>query len=258
MLGLKWSAIVALSAVVTLGACEQIKDANRAGLQRDREIVRERQRISREIDALARGKATLAACIEARCRELNLDGMRLDDFSVINGLTHVTTLMMSRTNFDDLSDIKDLGHLKELHITSTDITDLEGLVYFPQLDVLHVEGTSPAVDKSPIAQLAGLSDLAMGNVGKGFDASFIQDMLLLEDLSISWHGSEADISVLRGHPTLKNVDIGGELPDDQSVLLTMPKLEAIMFYRADMLNDNVRDALNARGLLQLLPAVIVC
>lgn len=246
-----------VSAIVTLAACDKISEANQAGLARDREIVAQRQRIVTQTEQLARGKATLAECIATRCTTLNLDGQRLDDFSVVNTLNHVEALMVSRSNFDTLADIKDMTQLKELHISYTDVTDIALVTNFPALKVLHFEGGSSAVDKTPIAQLTGLTDLALSGVGDDFDASFIRNMPLLENLIIrGW--DTADLRPLRSHPSLRNVEIGGKLPADQTAILTMPKLEGIMFYRDDTLNDRMRTTLESRGLLRLVPPVPVC
>lgn len=243
--------LIVLIPILGVASCDHLRDANAAHL-------REQRAIEREAEALSRGEATLAACIANKCEVLNLDGMKLDNYSVINDLQHVDVLMASRTNFSDLNEIAGMQHLVELHITSANVTDLSGLKNFPMLRVLHVEGTRPDVDKAPIAQLLNLTDLRMGNLDDSIDASFIQNMSKLENLHISWHGTDADISVLNGHPTLRNVEIGGQLPADQLVLLSMPKLETILFWRAGSLDEGIRKSLEDRGLLRLIPVAPVC
>jgi hypothetical protein len=251
------SGIVAVSAMLTLAACEQIKDANQAGLDRDRQIVADRARVRTEAAQLALGEATLADCIATRCQTLNLDGQRLTDFSVVNDLDHVEALMVSRSNFDALADIQDMVQLKELHISYTDVRDLSLVSNFPSLTVLHFEGGAPEVDRSVVAQLTGLTDLALSNVDSDFDASFIRNMPRLENLIIrGW--DTIDLQPLRNHPSLKNVEFSGELPADQSILLTIPRLEGIMFYNERELDDAIRETLDSRGQLRRLPPVVVC
>lgn len=166
--------------------------------------------------------------------------------------------MVSGTSFDSLDDISGMHQLTELHISSTRVTDLTGLRNFPRLKLLHITGTRPEVDKSPIAQLTGLTDLAMGGLGEHFDASFIQNMPQLENLHISWYRADADISILKGHPSLRNIEIGGSLPANQSVLLTLPRLETIMFDAQETLSKKVRDELESRGVFRDTPVILLC
>ena len=236
--------------VLGLAACDQM-------LGGETDAQRTAREAEWQANMLIRGNAALEACIASQCKVLNIDGMRLEDFTVLNGLTHVTVLMASRTNFDNLNDISEMRQLKELHITSTSVADLTGLDHFPRLKVLHVDGLDPSVDISPVAQLTGLTDLAIGVLNVDDDASFIQRMRRLENLVIYWQG-EADISVLRGHPSLRNVDILGVLPDDQSALLTMPKLKAIMIDNAYSLDPDIREELERRGVYEEDLTVIVC
>lgn len=230
--------------VLSLVACDQVIEANDAA--------------AREADALAQGEVTLAACIESQCEVLDIDGMRLADYTVINGLTHVKVLMASRAGFDDLADIADMQQLIELHLTDTDITDLTGVQNFPRLKVLHFERMSAGVDISPIAQLTGLTELALSELTETSDVSFVKNMRRLENLKISWLRGEADISILRGHPSLRNVDIDGSLPADQSALLTMRKLESINFTYAYMLNIETREELKRLGVFDYFETIVVC
>ncbi|MBL1435684.1 MAG: hypothetical protein COB08_005745 [Rhodobacteraceae bacterium] len=240
--------------LLSLVACDQALEATDAA--------------TRDAEALTRGEARLAACIETQCELLDIDGMRLADYTVINGLTHVKVLMVSRTGLDDLADIADMQQLTELHITDTDITDLTGLQNFPKLKVLHFERMPAGVDISPIGQLARLTELALGNLGEGSNASFIKTLRRLERLKIRWVGVDADLSIFQNHPSLRTIDIYGTLPTDQSALLTMRKLESINFYsnvgsfgyrsNATTLNPDVREELELRGVFELIETMIVC
>ena len=231
--------------LLSLAACDQIIEANDAA--------------AREAEALARGEATLAACIESQCETLDIDGMRLADYTVINGLTHVKVLMASRTGFDDLVDIADMQQLTELHITDTNITDLTGLANFPKLKVLHFERMPEGVDISHIGQLNGLKELALGGLGEGSDASFIRTLRRLENLKITWVGVDADLSIFQNHPSLRIVAISGTLPAEQSALLTIRKLETIYFTGDNhTLDSEVRNKLESHILIRYVPPIAVC
>lgn len=240
--------------LLSLAACDQVIGANNAA--------------AHEAERLARGEATLATCIEVQCEVLDIDGMRLADYTVINSLTHVKVLMVSRTGLDDLADIAGMQQLTELHITDTDITDLTGLQNFPKLKVLHFERMPEGVDISHIGQLNGLKELALGSLGEESDASFIKTLRRLERLKIRWVGVDADLSIFQNHPSLRTVDIFGNLPADQSALLTMRRLESINFYSNDRnpnsfnngasLNPEIREELERRGVFQLRQLMTVC
>ena len=231
--------------LLSLAACDQIIEANDTA--------------AREAEALTRGEATLAACIESQCETLDIDGMRLADYAVINRLTHVKVLMASRTGFDDLAYIADMQQLTELHITDTGISDLTGLANFPKLKVLHFERMPAGVDISHIGQLTGLKELALGSLGEGSDASFIKTLRRLENLKIRWVGVDVDLSIFQNHPSLRTVDIYGSLPAEQSALLTMRKLESINFFsNRTGLNPEVLEELQRRDVYQFRLEMPVC
>ena len=217
----------------------------------------------RHAAALVEGQEALAACIETRCKTLNIDGMALEDYTVINDLSHVTVLMASRTTLDDLADISGMAQLKELHITNTEISDLGGLAAFPQLQVLHFQNLPNGVAIAPIGSLTNLTELALGSVSGQADLSFVQNLRRLEKLKLSWSGTVADFAFLRGHPALKVLDIDGGLPTDQSALLTLPRLESIfvmlgMGFGGAPLDAEVRQELERRGTFSYNEAIVVC
>jgi hypothetical protein len=134
-----------------------------------------------KFQARRRGMAELRKCIAQKCEVLNISGLSLRDYSVLNKLSHVTVLMASRSTFKDLEDISGMTQLKELHISSTSITSLDGLKYFPNLTLIHAENLSKSVDLAPISQLGGLTDLALGDLDSRDDAAFLQDLKRLEN-----------------------------------------------------------------------------
>jgi hypothetical protein len=210
---------------------------------------------------MADGKAALAQCIEVKCEVLDLHGLLLEDYSALNTLTHVTSLMVSLTSFSNLSDIADMTQLTELHMTHTDVSDLTGLGRFSNLRLLHASGLPVGADNTPISRLTGLTELALGGLNLPSEAAFIATMPHLENLIVSWRDEGDSIEFLRNHPSLKNIELGGQLPQDQTPLLALPQLEAILVGSPgapSRLNEDVGAQLKALGILTEIPPVLVC
>lgn len=216
------------------------------------------QQAEYEANRLVRGNDAIADCIATQCRTLNIDGMKLEDYAVINTMTHVTVLMASRTTLADLSDIQALTHLEELHISYSPISDLSGLENFTKLRLLHAEGLPDALNITPVGSLTNLRELALGNIGEGDDVSFIRNMRKLENLILHWRGVDADLSVLRNHPALRNIDLSGALPAEQDDLLKIPNLDAINLNGAFPVDPNVAEELKSRGVYEEMDVMIVC
>ena len=198
--------------------------------------------------ALERGAAVVAECAAVRCERLDLDGARLADFSVLNGMDHVTALMVSYSNFDDLADIAGMTQLTELHIGSTQVADLSGLSVFENLRLLHAQGLYTVEDFTPLHQMTGLSELAI-DVPEDGSIGYIAGLTQLETLSIL-SGTIGDLAPLAGHPSLRVLNIEAGVPEDTSALLSMPRLQEISlnFWAVD---DATRQALTDRGVAVL-------
>lgn len=222
---------------------------------------REERRLAYDAKLLDKGNTALSACIETRCTELDLDGMRLSDFTVLNELTHIKSLMVSRTNFDDLADISGMTQLEELHISNTDVMSLNGIGEFTNLYLLHAQslGAGPAIDASPIAALTGLTELAFGSLGSQEDAAFIKDLPVLENLVVAWSGEADNIGFLKDHKSLQRLEISGGLPMDQSALLSIPNLKSVTVLSGftRQLDAETLDALVVRGVV-MDELIVVC
>ena len=57
------------------------------------------------------GMEKVQSCIETRCSQLNLDGLSLADYGVLNDMDHLRVLMISFTDFADLTNISNLTEL---------------------------------------------------------------------------------------------------------------------------------------------------
>lgn len=213
----------------------------------------------REAQRYAEGEAAVAACQAIRCKQLDLDGNLLADFSVLNAMTHVEVLMVSRTNFVDLTDIAEMGQLLELHISNTGVNDLTGLSAFSNLDVLHMEGLREKPSLAPMASpaLTGLVELAL-TTEKEDSIAFIANMRSLKRLKFGW-GEIGSIRPLDGHPSLEKLSSDSDILSWQRGLLRIPRLRE--FYVGTgmrNLDDGIRQSLDERGVLAIAPPLVVC
>ena len=212
-----------------------------------------------EASKLERGEAAGDACIQTRCTRLNLDTLRLTDFSVLNEMSHVKALMVSRSNFVDLSDIAGMTQLQELHISYTSISDLSGLTVFSNLDLLHMEGLREKPSLEPLGSpaLRGLVELAL-STEKDDSIAFVSNMRSLKRLKFGW-GEIGNLRPLDGHPSLERLSTDADILQWQRGLLRMPRLKE--FYVGNgmrNLDNGIRDALEENDLLVYEPALVVC
>ena len=213
----------------------------------------------REAQRYAEGEAAVAACQATRCKQLDLDGNLLSDFSVLNAMSHVEVLMVSRTNFVDLNDIAEMGQLLELHISNTGVKDLTGLSAFSNLDVLHLEGLREKPSLAPMASpaLTGLVELAL-TTEKEDSIAFIANMRSLKRLKFGW-GEIGSIRPLDGHPSLEKLSSDSDILSWQRGLLRLPRLRE--FYVGNgmrNLDGGIRQSLDERGVLAFAPPILIC
>ncbi|MBU2993924.1 hypothetical protein Q4555_11175 [Octadecabacter sp. 1_MG-2023] len=210
-------------------------------------------------ERLLLGRTVIDDCVRSECGRLNLDSQLVEDYTPVAQMSHVTALMTSYTNFSNLSDIAAMSQLKELHIGVTQVSDLSGLSNFPNLRLLHAQGLS-VDDFSPIGQLRHLEELAIGANFVG-DLSFVQELRSLKDLNLD--GADVtSLAGLRNHPSIERLDfVDATLPDDFSVLRSLPKLRQISVSEWPLNEDQklVIDALRDTGVEVLVEALmIVC
>lgn len=189
--------------------------------------------------------AIIEQCRQVRCEVLNLDGAYVDDFTVLNDMTHVTALMVSSTNFDDLADIAGMTQLKELHMGFTAVTYLEGLAAFPQLELVHAHGLSNVVDMAPVFQMTDLRELSIDVPARG-GLGALSDLDQLEALFVMG-GTIDDLSPLRELASLQSLHIEAGLPEDVRPLLEISTLHDVTVHWWAV-NDVVRTALRWQGI----------
>ncbi|MEP3920667.1 hypothetical protein [Ascidiaceihabitans sp.] len=202
-----------------------------------------------------RGDRAVAACIEIECRTLNLDGSPLRDYTVLNGLKHVTVLMVSRTNFVHLDDIADMSHLTELHIRETQVTDLSGLVHFPKLKTLHVSLLHQGVDPAPIANLTSLVELAVtGREDETLD--YISSLQNLKNLRVDG-GQISGISPLLDLKALRQITLYSELPEDLFDLTKIKNIYSISLLDK-YLTPEFQSMFDNRSVVFVSEPIIIC
>ncbi|WP_341862255.1 leucine-rich repeat domain-containing protein [Gymnodinialimonas sp. 57CJ19] len=212
-------------------------------------------------DFTVNGQEALDTCVAQACETLMLDGLGLRDYSQINGLSHVTSLMVSYTDFSDLSAIADMAQLRELHMASAQVRDLSGLAALPNLELLHVQFNEPT-SHAPIAGLSGLRELAVG--GPDFnDLSFAANMHGLERLLITSSAPDLDLSTLGANRGLRTVEMHGADTLELAPLLALPNLRQVsLSYNGQAFGPAQTQAvlqLRARGVIvdveEILPPV---
>lgn len=203
----------------------------------------------------AQGAAIVADCVATQCTRLDLDGARLDDFTVLNDMTHVTALMVSFTNFESLGDISGMTQLTELHIGGTGVSDLSGLSGFQNLTLLHVQNLYDAPDLAPVYGLTGLRELAI-DVTNTDGIGYVANMRQLQTLMLM-SGRIDDLTPLRGHPSLRDLSIQAGTPEDDSALQAIPRLERLEMNWGEVDAETLR-VLEGRGVIYEEIALIVC
>ena len=243
------------SALVVAG-CDKI-------IEFDRKAVRENNLRKAELAAREKGQAALADCIEVKCERLDLDGFILDDFTVLNEMTHVKALMVSRSNFDDLEDIRDMSQLRELHISNTNVSDVSGLVQFPDLELLHAAylARGASIDVDVVAGLKKLEELALWRLDDIEEASVIHALPNLKRLVIDWKGEPETMDVFAGHRTLEKLDVRSHsLSIDQKGLLAIPNLKSFSYlgWGEVELDPEIKQQLELQGTVSTEVEIAMC
>jgi len=205
-----------------------------------------------------RAKARLDECIATQCATLDLDGLHLADYSQLAGLTHVTVLMISYTDFDDLSHIAGMTGLTELHIGSTKVRDLSGLAGFQNLRLLHAQG----LEVTDYAVLAALPRLNEMSVSVESTAQMAQVAAARGLRWLDMEGSrDFDLAPLAGHPGIEVLDLNESWNyEGLDALLSLPRLTTLSIEETVSDEDNATvEALETKGVEVIaLPIMIVC
>lgn len=205
---------------------------------------------------LGKGAERVVECREAMCSELRLSFASLEDYTVLNELTHVTTLDLWYNTFENLEDISSMQQLEELRIIATKIREVSEFANFENLTVLHIQSGSAEDVRPTLLQMPDLEEIAI-NLPNDGDISFVRGLPDLKSMSL-YGGEVSDLSPLIEHTNLSNLYFRSGLPSDLSVLLKMANLQTLSILDTIEQQDSsgVIEQLKANGtIVRLIPSV---
>lgn len=195
------------------------------------------------------GQEAADACVARACDTLIVDGLGLRDYAQIAAMDHVTSVMVTRTDFHSLTDIAGMTQLRGLHIGHTQVRDLSGLTAFANLEIVHMQGVgADALASARFPQ--GVRELAVGGPGLS-ELSVVNRTPNVQRLHVDTLAVGADLSALEGHRALHTVHLGDVGGMELAPLLAMPALrEVSLSLHPGAMNPaqaSVIAALRARG-----------
>lgn len=181
----------------------------------------------RNLQKLEKGALALNECQRSSCSELTLSFASLQDYSVLNEMTYVTSLILRYNTFENLEDIADMQQLTQLRIVATKIREVSLFADFENLTVLHIQSALAEDVRPTLLQMPDLKDIAI-NLPSDGDISFVRSLPNLENMFLlGGGGSISDLSSLRGHRNLRSLTLHLGLPEDLSSLLEIPNLQSL-------------------------------
>lgn len=173
----------------------------------------------------AYGQERVDECAATACATLNVDGYGLRDYGQVNAMSHVTSLMVSYTDFADLADIASMAQLSEIHLGHSNVSDLSGLAAFPNLTLVHMQSVSAEAVAS--AQFpSGVRELAVGGPGLA-DLSIVHRVPGLQRLHVDTFTTSVSLSALEGHRNLRTIHLGDIRGIELAPLLALPGLREV-------------------------------
>ena len=138
--------------------------------------------------------------------ELRLFDNRIDDLSMISGLTNLRTLNLSRNQISDLSPIAGLTALTTLNISHNQISDLAPLAGLTNLTTLILCGN----DISDLSPLSGLTNLNIFEAKDNhiYDLTPLESFVNLQEVLLD-NNRISDIGALTGLDNLRYVSLEG-------------------------------------------------
>ena len=137
---------------------------------------------------------------------LSLFDNRVDDLSMISGLTNLRTLNLSRNQISDLSPLAGLTALTTLNVSHNQLSDLTPLAGLTNLTTLIICGNSIS-DLSPLAGLTNLNVLEAGD-NQIYDLTPLESLVNLQELLLD-NNRFSNISALLGLENLRYVSLEG-------------------------------------------------
>lgn len=192
------------------------------------------------------------------CSELQLSFASLEDYTVLNEMTHVTALELRYNTFENLEDISSMQQLEELRITATKIREVSEFANFENLTVLQIQSALAEDVRPTLFQMPDLEEIAI-NLPNDGDISFVGGLPNLKSMSL-FGRQVSDLSPLTEHPNLSNLYFHSGLPSDLSVLLKMPNLQTLSIFDTIEQEDSsgVIEQLKANGIIvRLIQSVVI-
>ncbi|MCP4215011.1 MAG: GTP-binding protein [bacterium] len=146
---------------------------------------------------------------------LDLGGNQLPNVSFLEGLSNLTTLYLSSNQLTDISFVQGLSNLTTLYLNSNQLTDISFVQGLRNLTVLNLSYNQ----LTDISVLQGLSNLTTLDLGANplTDISVLQGLSNLTTLDLG-SNQLTDISVLQGLSNLTTLSLGGSQLSDISVI----------------------------------------
>lgn len=178
--------------------------------------------------------------------ELNLSRNTIDDLSPLAELTNLEKLDLHTTNTKDIAALASLTKLTELNLQKTKVNDLSPLAGLTNLELLELHDNQ-IEDLSPLAGLTNLEILELRN-SKIEDISPLANLTNLKELILD-DNRIIDLSPLAGLVNLKKLLLCNNEIRDLSPLLSLTNLEKVEL-RGNELNNGdcpVIEELRSRG-----------
>lgn len=207
---------------------------------------------------LEKGAQAVAACREVSCAKLNLSFASLEDYTILNGMDHVTALELRYNSFENLEDIGDMQQLTDLRIVATGTREVSSFADFKNLSVLHIQSALAQDIRPTLLRIPTLTEIAI-NLPDDGDISFVRRLPKLQSMSLLGR-QVSNLDPLKKHPSLERLDLHLDLPIDLSPLLEIPNLRTIRIFDTVERNDrsDVIDKLRASGVIvELRPSFVI-
>ena len=155
---------------------------------------------------------------------LNLESLRISDYSFLKELKNLTTLELSSNQISDYSFLKELKNLKILELHSNQISDISFLKELKNLTMLGL-GNNQISDISFLKELKNLKVLYLGS-NKISDISFLKELKNLTMLHL-WSNQISDYSFLKELKNLTTLNLSHNQISDYSFLKELKNLKTL-------------------------------
>ena len=172
---------------------------------------------------------------------LNLNGLKSEDISFLQGFKNLTSLKLSNNEISDYSVLKDLTNLTSLKLSNNEISDYSVLTNLTHLNIEYNEIS----DHSVLQDLTNLTHLNL-KYNQISDISFLQNLTNLTDLNLE-DNEISDISFLQNLTNLTDLNLGENQISDISFLQNLTNLTDL-----NLGENQISDISFLKGLINLI------